>query len=269
MNITRKEIWEEQGGADLVLVYAEEKTYSALGDVETYTEAVGFAEERTTAYAYDEYGRLSTITVPSVVYPQHDKITSFTYDEKDNLLTRTEKGLLGDGTSFTYTTTYTYNSNGQLETLDGPRTDVTDVTTYAYDTQGNLISVTQPLDLVTTYADYTPTGQPQTVTDPNSVATTYTYDSLGRVTSVTMDGDTTSYSYSPTGKMEEIRFPRQNTMSYAYDSQDRLTTITDGLGNTINYTYDSGGNKLKEEIKDPQGILKKTVAFQYDVLGRL
>ena len=72
--------------------------------------------------------------------------------------------------------------------LTAPRTDVTDVTTYAYDTQGNLTSVTQPLNLVTTYSDYTATGQPQTVTDPTSVDTTYTYDSVGRVTSVTVDG---------------------------------------------------------------------------------
>ncbi len=58
-------------------------------------------------------------------------------------------------------------------------------------------------------------------------------------------------------------------MSYSYDSLDRLTTITDGLGNTINYTYDSAGNRLKEDIKDPQGTLTKTVSYQYDVLGRL
>jgi RHS repeat-associated protein len=50
---------------------------------------------------------------------------------------------------------------------------------------------------------------------------------------------------------------------------DRLITITDGLGNTINYTYDSSGNRLKEEIKDPQGVLTKTLSYQYDVVGRL
>jgi RHS repeat-associated protein len=268
MNITRKEIWEDQGGPELVLVYAEEKTYDARDNVLTYTEAAGFAEERTTTYTYDTYGRLETITVPSVVNAQDNKVTTFTYDGNDNLLTRTEQGYLGDGTPFTYTTTYTYTGNGQVETIDGPRTDVSDVTTYAYDTQGNLTSVTQPLNLVTSYSSYTATGQPQTVTDPNNVDTTYTYDSVGRVTSVTVDGDTTSYTYTQTGKIEQITLPRQNTVTYSYDSFDRLETITDGLGNTINYTYDSSGNRLKEDIKDPQGVLTNTVSYQYDVLNR-
>ena len=269
MNVTRKEIWEDQGGPELVLVYAEERTYDAQDSVLTYTEAEGFPEERTTTYAYDEFGRLTSITVPSVVDTQENKATSFTYDTNDNVLTRTDQGYLGDGTAFTYTSTYTYDSNGQLETVDGPRTDVTDVTTYSYDTLGRLSSVAQPLNLTTTYTDYTLTGHPQTVTDPNGVATTYTYDSVGRVTSVTVDGDTTSYTYTSTGKIEQITLPRQNTVSYSYDSFDRLTTITDGLGNTINYTYDSSGNRLKEDIKDPLGILTKTVSYQYDVLGRL
>ena len=73
-------------------MYAEEKTYDAQDNVLTYTEAVSFAEERTTTYTYDTYGRLETITVPSVVDLQGNKVTSFTYDANDNLLTRTEQG---------------------------------------------------------------------------------------------------------------------------------------------------------------------------------
>ena len=183
MNVTRKEIWEDRGGPELVLVYAEEKTYDAQDNVLTYTEAEGFPEERTTTYAYDEFGRLTSIMVPSVVDTQENKVTSFIYDTNDNVLTRTEQGYLGDGTAFTYTTTYTYDSNGQLETVDGPRADVTDVTTYSYDTLGRLSSVAQPLNLTTTYTDYTLTCHPQTVTDPNGVDTTYTYDSVGRLRS--------------------------------------------------------------------------------------
>ena len=41
------------------------------------------------------------------------------------------------------------------------------------------------------------------------------------------------------------------------------------VSNPASVTYDSSGNRLKEDIKDPQGTLTKTVAFQYDVLGRL
>ena len=73
----------------------------------------------------------------------------------------------------------------------------------------------------------------------------------------------------PLGRLSRLRSQGKTTVSYSYDSLDRLITITDGLGNTINYTYDSSGNRLKEDIKDPQGTLTKTVSYQYDVLGRL
>jgi YD repeat-containing protein len=67
MNVTRMEVWENTGAPDLVLRYAEEKTYDAVGNILTYTEAVGFPEQRTTTSSYDEYGRLISVTVPSVV----------------------------------------------------------------------------------------------------------------------------------------------------------------------------------------------------------
>jgi YD repeat-containing protein len=104
------EVWENTGAPDLELVYAEERTYDAVGNVLTYTEAVGFSEERTTTYEYDELSRLIAIIVPSVVNPNQDKVTSFDYDDNDNLRSRTEQGLLGEGTPFTYVTSYTHTT---------------------------------------------------------------------------------------------------------------------------------------------------------------
>ena len=48
-----------------------------------------------------------------------------------------------------------------------------------------------------------------------------------------------------------------------------LTSISDSLGNSINYTYDSEGNKLTEQIKDNSGALQKSLSYQYDALNRL
>ena len=48
-----------------------------------------------------------------------------------------------------------------------------------------------------------------------------------------------------------------------------LTRISDSQGNSINYTYDSEGNKLTEEIKDAGGSLQKSLSYSYDALNRL
>ena len=101
-------------------------------------------------------------------------------------LTTTEQGLLGDGTPYTYTTTYTYYPNGKLQSIDGPRTDVSDSTTYTYDsTTGYLTSMTQPIIGATTYSNFDALGNPQTVTDPNNNVTSYTYNNLKQLTRTT------------------------------------------------------------------------------------
>jgi RHS repeat-associated protein len=273
MNPTREERWENTGtpqAPNLVLRYVEERTYDSRGNLLTLTEAKDAAEQRLTTYTYDAGNHLLTITLPSVVTGGQNKVTTFTYDPAGNVLTHTETGLLGDSSAYSYVTTYTYDGNGRRTSIDGPRTDVSDVTTFASDAiTGNLSMVTQPGSLVTTYSNYTATGQPQTVTDPNGVATTYTYDALGRVLTATVGGGTTIHTYTPTGKIATITLPRGNVTTYSYDTLDRLATIQDGLGSTITYTYDSMGNRIREEVKDPGGALQRTVSFQHDVLNRL
>ena len=40
-------------------------------------------------------------------------------------------------------------------------------------------------------------------------------------------------------------------------------SISDSQGNSINYTYDSEGNKLTEQIKDNAGTLQKSLRYSY------
>ena len=72
-------------------------------------------------------------------------------------------------------TTRTYNTQGWLATVDGPRTDVNDVTSYTYDAQGRIATVTDPLGHVTSYDTYDMYGNPGRSTDPNGVALAMTY----------------------------------------------------------------------------------------------
>ncbi len=65
------------------------------------------------------------------------------------------------------------------------------------------------LELATTYANYTPEGLPQTVTDPNNVSTTFTF-SGSLMTSKSIAGATTTYAWEVDGSLRSIRYPQLN-----------------------------------------------------------
>ena len=138
------------------------------------------------------------------------------------------------------------------------------MTTYTYDPiTGFLTAVTQPLIGATTYSNHDSLGNPQTVTDPNGNATTYTYDTTGRVLTVKAPGDLNpmQYVYITAGctscsgganKIDYIILPEGNKIDYDYDSFGNLTTIKDSQNNSINYAYDSEGNRLKGDQRHPR-----------------
>jgi RHS repeat-associated protein len=159
---------------------------------------------------------------------------------------------------------YTYNSFGQVLTAKGPRTDLNSTTTYAYYTCttgfqcGQVQTITDALGHITTFNTYNAHGQPLTVTDPNGVVTTLTYDARLRLTSRQIGSETTAYSYYPTGLLQTVTLPDSSTLTYTYDAAHRLTDITDGLGNHIHYTLDNMGNRTAENTYDPSSTLKRT-----------
>jgi len=168
---------------------------------------------------------------------------------------------------------WTYNEFGQVLTATDPRGNTT---TYAYysdtsadHTRGDLQSVTDAAGLLTQYTRYNPHGQVLQMVDPNGVATDYTYDLRQRLTSVSSLGQSTTYAYWPTGLLKQVTLPSASTLSYGYDDAHRLTDITDNLGNTIHYTLDNAGNRIKEETKDATGALSRQIARAMDALGRV
>jgi RHS repeat-associated protein len=267
-------------GATITTQYS----YDDKGNTISKTEALGTTIEKTTLYSYHPaLSSLVTTTVQSVVDSSKYKVTTNTYDDTSgNLISVIETGLLGDGTPYSHTTSYEYYPGGKLKSITSPRGDVT---YYEYDpTTGNLQYLTQAygtsLELKTTYADWDGFGNPQTVTDPNSQITRYTYYSdTGRVWTVQAPGDTgkTYYVYVSGGcsscggsnKIDHIVLPEGNIIYYHYDDFGNLEWIKDNSGNSINYAYDSEGNRLTEETKDPGGVLKKTLGYKYDELNRL
>ena len=45
--------------------------------------------------------------------------------------------------------------------------------------------------------------------------------------------------------------------------------LTDAKGNAITYTLDNMGNRVGEQVKDPQGNLQRSITRVYDALNRV
>src|SRR5262249_28359605 len=166
------------------------------------------------------------------------------------------------------TWTYTCNAVGQVQTMDGPRADVTDLTTTTY-VGGNVDTITDAANNATHYSNYDAHGRVQTITDPNGLVTTMTYDPRGRLQTSSAGAELTRYDYDGVGNLTKLSLPDGSFLSYGYDSAQRLTSITDSLGNSVAYTLDNGGNRTKEDTKDPVGALAQTMSRVFDGLSRV
>ncbi|MGB8338628.1 MAG: DUF6531 domain-containing protein [Burkholderiales bacterium] len=141
-------------------------SYNARGLEQSRTEAFGTPQARTITTAWHPNFRLPTnISEPG-------RSTDFVYDAINGALltkTVTDTAMLKKRTW-----TYTYNTNGQVLTVDAPRTDVVDTATYTYDAQGNVATYTKALNQVTRYTLYDAHGRLQSMTDPNGLITAMT-----------------------------------------------------------------------------------------------
>jgi YD repeat-containing protein len=179
------------------------------------------------------------------------------------------QGLSATLTGSPRTWTYTYNANGRVLSVDGPRTDVSDLTTYTYDLQGNVATITNAASHLTSFTSYNAHGQPLTLVDPNGVTTTLAYDARQRLTSRTFGGETTTYDYDGVGQLTKVTLPDGSFLSYSYDAAHRLTGLQDNQGNRIAYTLDAMGNRTQEQVLDPASALAQTRSRVYSNLNRL
>ncbi len=222
------------------------------------------------------------ITTPSV-YPGQNKTTTIQYTDPNhpNLPTIiTQAGFTPSGAPVSRSVALSYNTHGQVSSIDGPRTDVNDVTTLVYNDCtigygcGQLSRVTNALGHVTTYDSYDANGRLLQMTDPNGLKTAYTYDARGRVKTVTLiplSGTSAQWQYSYTvwGDVSQVIDPDGVVLNYGYDAAHYLRTITDAAGNQIRYAYDLKGNRTQDYTYDPSGNLTRSVGYAYDLRNHL
>ena len=245
-------------------------TYNSRNLEETRTEAFGTPQARTITTQWHNQFRLP------IQVDRPGQRTTYIYDTQGRLLSRTltdmQVGSANNGQS--RTTTYSYNTAGLLQSIDGTRTDVQDITAYAYDTQGNRISTTNALGHINQAAAFNEHGQPTTLIDINGITTTLQYDARKRliiraIAPGTDDEAITRYQYDGVGNLTQITLPDNSALIYEYDLANRLKAVQDNLGNRIEYTLDVQGNRTDEQTRDPLGQLTRQIQRSYDELNRL
>jgi YD repeat-containing protein len=191
--------------------------------------------------------------------------------------TTDETGAAG----FSATTTGAPRVSSYTHTTYGRMLTATDgngkTTTYAYHAdnhpdlgkRGNVATITNAANHVTHYTDYNLHGQPTRVVDANGVVTSNVYDSRLRLRSRTVGSEVSLFDYHPAGHLTKSTLPDGATLTYGHDLAHRLTAIQDQKGNRIEYTLDAMGNRIKEQTKDPSGVLKGNIARVIDALNRV
>ncbi len=258
---------------------------------------------RVVTYTYDANGRLWKVTDAKA------GVTEYLYDSSDRMLT------VKDPRGFVWLTNE-YDSNGRISrqtqidggdyefayTLNGSgkvtQTDVTNprgfIRRATFNANGYLLTDTfaqgTPEQQTYTYERQAGTNFLLSMIDPLSRKTTWTYNSVGKVTSVTQLAETanavtmtltyepifnqvvsltdplshtTTYTYSPRGRLTSATNALGHKTNFKYNPAAELTTVIDPLGNTTRFNYTMG---IPVETIDPLG---RTLTQSLDAAGRV
>ena len=114
----------------------------------------------------------------------------------------------------------------------------------------------------TTTWTYTPLGDVATVTDPDGLVTSSTWDLRRQLKTRTNAADeTATYTYDLAGNRIERQRPSEDSWFYDYDDADRLIGVTNPEDEPTAYGYDANGNLTSQtDARD------RTTSFEYDAL---
>jgi YD repeat-containing protein len=126
-----------------------------------------------------------------------------------------------------------------------------------------LLTETDALGRETSYT-YDTEGRVLTVTAPDAGVTTRTYGPSGPLTITDPISRTTTLAYTAAGKVETITDPRSKTTTLDYDAYGDLESVTDPLSHVTTFGYDAMGRRTT--VTD---ALEHTTTTAYDSRGRV
>lgn len=245
------------------------------GQIQHITDPNGFV----TAYDYDGFGRPLSIHIsdqkqsPTLVIK-----TRFVYtDDKLPRSIHTTNRFSEDAIHETY---QYLDGFGRLiqQRSSSDRDGQFIVASNTYDSRGRISREYQPY--------FASSSEYSEVSQPDTRATTYTYDSLDRPTLIETSVGSTTIVYhnwnvrttDPENRVKTTHFDGFNrlvtvdehntnavyTTSYEYDGSGNLTHITDAEGNVRAFTFDSLGRVVENELAHKPNVDGAIYSYEYD-----
>jgi RHS repeat-associated protein len=168
---------------------------------------------------------------------------------------------------------YGYDAMGRPTTVLDPN----GLASYTYyDSLGRPIQTQQPANTgsatpTTTSFTYNAANGLTQVTDPRSLATTYSPNGLGDVTAQTSpDTGASQYTYDALGNLLTKTDARGKLTQYTYDAGDRLKTISYATGTGSVFEYDGGTTPVQGAIGQLTKITDASgqAVYTYDSMSR-
>jgi len=225
-------------------------------------------------YYYDSTGnRIKRVAATGAV-------TQFTFDALDRVLTMTFPADSTENVAYTYDQSGHGSGIGRLTSVS----DAAGTLSRSYDQLGNLLTdarTTGTAGLTTAYT-YDPANRIASITYPSGTAVTYSRDTMGRITSASVQpsgGTSTlvasSVTYEPFGPDTGFRYGSGSSEARAFDQDYRMTNVTD-LGEirrgearvleNLSYAYYPTNNVQTITDAVTSG---NSQSFSYDSLQRL
>lgn len=223
----------------------------ATGSPTSTTDGAGVQ----TSYQYNSRGNVAVLTRSGVSW-------FYAYDANYTDLVSTITPKDSSGNILTNFASWLYEYNAPGDTAPGAlkrvkrynitRTATQTMAEYVYDAKGHVNSATEDLLRVSTFQ----------------------YDANGNRITATVAGQTTTYGYDPMGRMTSVTDAAGHVASYTYDELDRVRTVTlprPSSTSTLNfvttYAYDNvDAGAVYVNVTDPNGRVTKT---GYDALGHV
>ena len=165
---------------------------------------------------------------------------------------------------------FTYAADGTLISM----VDAWGTTSYAYDKNGQVKSINYPNGNTLAYT-YNSNGMPVTVTYPGGLTVTYQYNTRNRLIGAAWGANHISFNHDAAGNL--LAETRSNNTSTAYlnDAMGRVMGITHKRGSatlaSLSFTRDSAGRIIKQNIVLPNQAALPTQGAQvtYNTAGQL
>ncbi len=234
--------------------------YNRMGELITVSNAV--SRQR---FTYDGQGNRTGVLTDKpgplgfLDRPLNGKGTLATFDEAGNLLSQTSARGTTIGPAASYTSTWSYNGNGNPTKVTDPQGNVT---SYVYSAAGDMISATDPSGATTSYG--WDEGTLTRTSTAGSGASTQVYDPSGHLLSQgAPTGGRTLYTLDAMGRAVGTTSPNGITVFQTYDAAANAVRTVDTAGNIVTRQFDTSGRQIRRVVN---GAVTLTA---YDLAGNV